>query len=989
MSMANGTRWSRILALFLCCACLLIVFSSCGKGEQPNETEESEQASSVEEKSIQEEIGIIGEYTIIRSDNTIASDMETKLSTELRKWIIEVTQKSDIKIKTDWIDNETDEEIAQAKEILIGLTNRPESAKALEKLEEEGTPFWYGIIGNKICIVGQDVYTLQDGVYSFMEQYFGYERENVSVYHNVQKYGAVGDGKTDNVKAFNNAIRDAQKDGYPVYIPLGTYALSSKIVLNGVSLVGQVKDGQVPSLLHTKADSALFSLISGAALLNLDVHSSYDKTKWNASSRTSDAPAFAEILLDQPGTQVRHVRIFGAYAGIQAGGLEQVNINPGRLYVSDVEVIEPCCFGIFVGGCRDSSWVTKCSVYGSEGTTLYGFWFGDNDELICSDLTAYGTQTGFRISCEAIKSGTEHGGYWGTLTACRSNGCEVGISVGIGGHKVAMTDCTFLGTRNAMLVDEQVGHEARVCAYSSVFASDTSHTIDIQGGMITLTGNEIYQTLTDKACAVKLEDGFLCAINGNRIWSKGLAISIEALSEDFACSVLENEIVVGGSDSVSNNLESDLRMFENNTVSKTETMPAKSATALSVKGNPSDKINLADVSDSFACHNVLSYGAKGDGVKDDSEAFMQAILDAKSDGLPVYVPYATYAIGQTLELDGVTLIGYDCVSWTSDGARMPVLHHTVEDTPCISMSNGATLYGIAINASMNMEHYNNSTKLSDTACAEIVAQGDCTISHIRINRPYVGIAAGSEDDSSFVDLLHMEEVFIIQAYRCGILINGSSEGSYIRDCEVWNNAEEYCGYGFWFKNNENLRADNLAVFKADNGFLVGGKASDSCNITLTNSGADLCTHGLHVMEGNHEISLKGTTFQCHFYGVNLESKTGPDTSVLVENCYFKVNGASPIVLAGGREAKIIGCNVVRVNSNGPAVSVSGSSNVEVLYNSILIKGFGVEVTNKAGQTCSVVGNLVYTSHTQGISTAGAKGTVRLASNASLVGQEVS
>lgn len=54
----------------------------------------------------------------------------------------------------------------------------------------------------------------------------------------VLKYGAIGDGATDNTKAIQDAIDDATLTGDVVYIPAGVYLISSPIILKDVTLIG-------------------------------------------------------------------------------------------------------------------------------------------------------------------------------------------------------------------------------------------------------------------------------------------------------------------------------------------------------------------------------------------------------------------------------------------------------------------------------------------------------------------------------------------------------------------------------------------------------------------------------------------------------------------------------------------------------------------------------------------------------------------------------
>lgn len=56
---------------------------------------------------------------------------------------------------------------------------------------------------------------------------------------NVMEYGAAGNGFTDDTKAIQRAIDDANKHGRAVHIPKGEYLISAPISLNGCSLIGE------------------------------------------------------------------------------------------------------------------------------------------------------------------------------------------------------------------------------------------------------------------------------------------------------------------------------------------------------------------------------------------------------------------------------------------------------------------------------------------------------------------------------------------------------------------------------------------------------------------------------------------------------------------------------------------------------------------------------------------------------------------------------
>lgn len=56
---------------------------------------------------------------------------------------------------------------------------------------------------------------------------------------NVVEYGAKGDGVTDDTKAIQRAIDDANQRGRTIYMPKGVYLISAPISLNGCTLIGE------------------------------------------------------------------------------------------------------------------------------------------------------------------------------------------------------------------------------------------------------------------------------------------------------------------------------------------------------------------------------------------------------------------------------------------------------------------------------------------------------------------------------------------------------------------------------------------------------------------------------------------------------------------------------------------------------------------------------------------------------------------------------
>ena len=147
------------------------------------------------------------DYTIIRTED--ATSIVKEAVVLLKKNIKTVTGREP-EISEDWVEDKKTE-----LEILIGQTNRPESAEAMKGLSSV-RPYDIMQVGTKICIVGRDDYALRRAVYQFLSVHLGVELPE-SEHHNVVDFGAEGDGVHDDTDAFLAAIDAAKQDKLPVY----------------------------------------------------------------------------------------------------------------------------------------------------------------------------------------------------------------------------------------------------------------------------------------------------------------------------------------------------------------------------------------------------------------------------------------------------------------------------------------------------------------------------------------------------------------------------------------------------------------------------------------------------------------------------------------------------------------------------------------------------------------------------------------------------
>lgn len=150
----------RFVSLFLA---FLLAFSavSCAGGDLPAETTEALAQTLPETEPAPTTVALLNEngealYRIVRPDG--ATDSEIQVGIDLKKSLKSLTD-ADFSLTTDFMmPNDTEEKISAAFEILIGATNRPESAEACEGLTID--EYVIRVVGNKIVIAGgNDVMT--------------------------------------------------------------------------------------------------------------------------------------------------------------------------------------------------------------------------------------------------------------------------------------------------------------------------------------------------------------------------------------------------------------------------------------------------------------------------------------------------------------------------------------------------------------------------------------------------------------------------------------------------------------------------------------------------------------------------------------------------------------------------------------------------------------------------------------------------------------
>ena len=152
----------RILILSLALVMTVSMLASCSVGGP------SEESSDVQTDAVVTVPYNISEYTVIRPEQTVEEVVYSGVT--LRKHLNTLLGDTVVKITDDWVKGGViTDEIASAKEILIGNTTRPESNQALEGVDP--TSFVIKVIGNKIVINAEKTSMVVQGVQYFIDNY--------------------------------------------------------------------------------------------------------------------------------------------------------------------------------------------------------------------------------------------------------------------------------------------------------------------------------------------------------------------------------------------------------------------------------------------------------------------------------------------------------------------------------------------------------------------------------------------------------------------------------------------------------------------------------------------------------------------------------------------------------------------------------------------------------------------------------------------------
>ncbi len=344
-------------------------------------------------------------------------------------------------------------------------------------------------------------------------------------------------------------------------------------------------------------------------------------------------------------------------------------------------------------------------------------------------------------------------------------------------------------------------------------------------------------------------------------------------------------------------------------------------------------------------YNVKDFGAKGDGVTDDTQAFISALEKATADyGGTVKVPRGRYVITKTITVDKCFLVGSETGGWNSDHGFLPTILVRHKDGPCILAKEGASICGLNFEYAMpgnGAEEYGPTILLSGVGIS---------IENLRMHAPYEGIMA---DDEMNVGRLNIENVFIVSARECGVYVSKTFDIPTIRNVEVWNTdgySFQHCT-GFRFAKNDEMRVTDCFAFGCNIGYHFVTDPTDKGDYKgktwggLTGCSSDFCSYGV-VVENVQSLRINGGSFWSHWKSLDI---IGPGP-VVISGADIRSNGDSAVVLDGCDSVTITGC---AIGKNGPgwpdvpAVRLKKANNV--LINGCSFDGMskGVHISKDA------------------------------------------
>jgi len=378
----------------------------------------------------------------------------------------------------------------------------------------------------------------------------------------------------------------------------------------------------------------------------------------------------------------------------------------------------------------------------------------------------------------------------------------------------------------------------------------------------------------------------------------------------------------------------------------------------------------------LAERNVREFGAKGDGLTDDTKPIQAALNAAAGKGEVVKLPEGVYALRGVLAIpEGVALEGAWRGPHTSQFDKGTTLfafagRDNAAGAPFISLKTGSTIKGVTI--------FYPEQKVGDIHPYPWTIQGQgqhYNVIDVTIANAYDGVDCGTFHNEGH----HLRNVLLCAVHR-GVLIDrcsdiGRIENVHIHNVYWWRVSPPYRLTGDQVKALEAYTKENLTGFTIgrtdweyiSNSFVIWAKigfhfrrvAENAGNVLVTQSGSDL---GPVAVKINELQSHAGVAFEnCQFmsgFEIGPLNK-GP---VKLANCGFwgRAGAGSQMVLDGAGTVTLTATHFHQWDQRG-----EGKPCIEARGGSLILQGcdfMGVGTTSphvrlgKGVESAALIGN---------------------------------
>jgi hypothetical protein len=348
------------------------------------------------------------------------------------------------------------------------------------------------------------------------------------------------------------------------------------------------------------------------------------------------------------------------------------------------------------------------------------------------------------------------------------------------------------------------------------------------------------------------------------------------------------------------------------------------------KENVTDQFTSVSAQLADIVTNVKSFGAKGDGVTDDTTAFSQAI-DAAGIGGKIFVPKGSYVSNRLFLLDSQSIFGVGAeskIKFKSQHISSPSGFGGVINAKGNSSVNikNVHVYDLYIDGNRsNITTPNPGTDDIDIECINLKFAENCTVSNV--------VVVNALDSGVDLDDSINCSVTGVRADNCGgygVHLSTDSANITVSDSVAINCGGLHARGGFdTYLGVKNCKYVNCHAINCKSGFII--KGADNQLVNCSDIGAT--TNSLRIEGTRNKI-------------VNFHAENSFNNSISIPSNYnelmnVSVSGANACFYIDGSNNKLNNCTA---KSSVDGFRINGSSNILTSCTSIDPSRYGYEIT---------------------------------------------